>query len=40
LPIGRIGVITAGASIGAVNALAVLCRVPDAFTHAVCMSGT
>jgi esterase/lipase superfamily enzyme len=35
-----IGVITAGASIGAFNALAVLCRFPDAFTHAVCLSGT
>jgi esterase/lipase superfamily enzyme len=35
-----IGVIAAGASIGAFNALAVLCRFPDAFTHAVCLSGT
>ena len=35
-----IGVISAGASIGAFNALAVLCRFPDAFTHAVCLSGT
>lgn len=33
-------VISAGASIGAFNALAVLCRYPDAFSHAVCMSGT
>jgi esterase/lipase superfamily enzyme len=35
-----IGVITAGSSIGAFNALAVLCRYPDAFTHALCLSGT
>jgi len=35
-----IGVIAAGASIGAFNALALLCRFPDAFTHAICMSGT
>ena len=35
-----IGVIAAGASIGAFNALAVLCRFPDVFTHAICMSGT
>ncbi len=35
-----IGVITAGASIGAFNALAILCRFPEAFTHAVCLSGT
>lgn len=35
-----IGVITAGSSIGAFNALAVLARFPDAFTHAVCLSGT
>jgi len=33
-------VITAGASIGAFNALAVVCRYPDAFSHALCMSGT
>jgi len=36
----EIGVIVAGASIGAFNALALLCRFPDAFTHAICMSGT
>lgn len=36
----EMGIVTAGASIGAFNALAVLCRFPDAFTHAVCMSGT
>jgi esterase/lipase superfamily enzyme len=33
-------VIAAGSSIGAFNALAVLCRYPDVFTAAVCMSGT
>lgn len=35
-----IGIIAAGASIGAFNALAVLCRYPDVFTHALCLSGT
>jgi esterase/lipase superfamily enzyme len=35
-----IGVIAAGASIGAFNALAMVCRFPDAFTHALCLSGT
>lgn len=35
-----IGIIAAGSSIGAFNALAALCRYPDAFTHALCMSGT
>jgi esterase/lipase superfamily enzyme len=30
----------AGASIGAFNALAVLCRHPDIFATAICMSGT
>ena len=35
-----IGVITAGASIGAFNALAAVCRYPDVFTAAICMSGT
>ena len=30
----------AGASIGAFNALAVVCRHPDAFGRAICMSGT
>lgn len=30
----------AGASIGAWNALAVLCRYPDVFDNALCMSGT
>lgn len=34
------GIITAGASIGAFNAVATLCRHPDAFRGAVGMSGT
>ncbi len=33
-------IITAGASIGALNALAVTCRHPDAFKLAICMSGS
>ncbi len=33
-------VITAGSSIGAFNALAALCRYPDVFSKAICMSGT
>jgi esterase/lipase superfamily enzyme len=33
-------VIAAGASIGAFNALAVLCRFPALFEKAICMSGT
>lgn len=33
-------IITAGASIGAFNALAALCRHPDLFYRAICMSGT
>jgi len=33
-------VITTGASIGAFNALAVLCRYPDVVSHAVGLSGT
>ena len=33
-------VVTAGSSIGAYNALAVLCRSPEVFRAAVCMSGT
>lgn len=33
-------VVVAGASIGAFNALAVLCRYPHLFSSAVCMSGT
>ncbi len=35
-----IEIITAGASIGAFNALSTLCRHPDVFRAAVCMSGT
>ena len=35
-----IEIITAGASIGAFNALALVCRYPDLFRAAVCMSGT
>jgi esterase/lipase superfamily enzyme len=35
-----IDIIAAGASIGAFHSLALLCRYPDAFSHAVCMSGT
>jgi esterase/lipase superfamily enzyme len=35
-----LGVVAAGASIGAFNALAVLCRYPDVFSAAVGMSGT
>jgi esterase/lipase superfamily enzyme len=33
-------IVTAGASIGAFNAVAVLCRYPDAFRAAIGMSGT
>jgi esterase/lipase superfamily enzyme len=33
-------VIATGASIGAYNALAAICRHPDLFSHAVCLSGT
>jgi len=36
----NIEVITTGASIGAFNAVASLCRHPDVFSHAICMSGT
>jgi esterase/lipase superfamily enzyme len=35
-----IEVIVAGASLGAFNALAALCRHPDVFKSAICMSGT
>ena len=35
-----IGIVATGSSIGAFNALAVLCRFPQVFTHAICMSGT
>lgn len=34
------GIVTAGASIGAFQALAAVCRHPDIFTAALCMSGT
>ena len=37
---GPNAVIVAGASIGAFNALALVCRYPDLFRAAVCMSGT
>jgi len=37
---GEVGIVTAGASIGAFNAVAALCRHPDVFTHAIGMSGT
>jgi esterase/lipase superfamily enzyme len=33
-------VVATGASIGAYNALAALCRHPDLFSHALCLSGT
>ncbi|MFZ5442538.1 MAG: esterase family protein [Myxococcota bacterium] len=33
-------VISAGASIGAFHAAAVICRFPDVFSKAICMSGT
>lgn len=36
----EIETIAAGASIGAYNALSVLCRYPEFFSHAVCLSGT
>ncbi len=35
-----IEVVVAGASIGAFNAMATICRHPDAFCQAVCMSGS
>lgn len=37
---GDVEIVTAGASIGAFNALSMLCRHPDVFRAAVCMSGT
>jgi len=36
----QIDIVAAGASIGAFHALAVMCRFPDDFSAAVCMSGT
>ncbi|MCG8467006.1 MAG: hypothetical protein MJB57_02210 [Gemmatimonadetes bacterium] len=35
-----IEIVAGGSSIGAFNALAALCRFPDVFSHALCMSGT
>lgn len=37
---GELDIIAAGASIGAFNALAVICRYPEVFRSAICMSGT
>lgn len=37
---GWMDVVATGASVGAYNALAAICRHPDRFSHAVCMSGT
>ena len=37
---GQVEIVTAGASIGAFNAVAALCRHPDAFRLAIGMSGT
>jgi esterase/lipase superfamily enzyme len=36
----HIEIVVAGSSIGAYNALACLCRFPDVFRAAICMSGT
>ncbi len=36
----EIEIVTCGSSIGAFNALAALCRHPDVFSLAICMSGT
>lgn len=35
-----IEIVVTGASIGAFNALSAICRHPDVFSHAICMSGT
>ncbi len=35
-----IEIVTAGPSIGAYNALAAVCRYPEVFSNAICMSGT
>lgn len=35
-----IGIMVTGASIGAFNSLAMICRYPEDFTHAICVSGT
>jgi esterase/lipase superfamily enzyme len=37
---GSIEIVVAGASIGAYNALVSICRHPDVFSKAICMSGT
>ena len=37
---GEVELVTAGASIGAFNALSALCRWPDVFAKAVCLSGS
>lgn len=37
---GNIEILTAGASIGALNSLISVCRHPDIFRAAICMSGT
>lgn len=37
---GEMAMMTGGSSIGAFNALATVCRFPDVFTRALCMSGT
>lgn len=39
-PVGDFPIIATGASIGAYNALAAICRHPDLFSHALCLSGT
>lgn len=36
----NIDVMTAGASVGALNSLICICRHPDVFSHALCVSGT
>ncbi len=36
----QLPIITAGSSIGAFNAVAMLCRRPDLFSTAICLSGT
>ncbi len=37
---GNISIMTAGASIGAFNALVSICRHPEFFSRAICLSGT
>lgn len=37
---GSMEIVVAGASIGAFNALAAICRHPDVFSKAICLSGT